>query len=57
MLALHVDNLILAYRNDDFWAGFIQTFVTDNCKMNNLDEVSQFIGVVTALLTVLRNLK
>jgi hypothetical protein len=45
MLALHVDDLILAYQNDAVLAAFIQFFAQDDCKMNDLGEVSQFIGV------------
>ena len=45
MLATHVDDLALAYRNDLALAFFIQFFAEHNCVMNDLGEISQFLGI------------
>ena len=45
MLATHVDDLALAYRNDLALAYFIQFFAEHNCVMNDLGEISQFLGI------------
>jgi len=45
MLAVHVDDLILAYRTQQALDHFIQFFAQDTCTMNDLGEVSQFLGV------------
>ena len=57
MLALHVDDLILAYRNKQVLVHFIRFFAKDKCKMNDLGEVSQFIGVEIHRDTVMKILK
>ena len=45
MLALHVDDLILAYRSEQLLSHFIRFLAKDECKMNDLGEISLFIGV------------
>jgi hypothetical protein len=45
MLDTHVDDLALAYRNDLVLACLIQFFAYDNCVMNDLGGISQFLGI------------
>ena len=45
ILATHVDDLALAYRNDASLAAFKQFFDANQCTMNDLGEISQFLGI------------
>ena len=45
ILATHVDDLALAYRNDLALTSFKQCFAAHNCIMNDLGEISQFLGI------------
>jgi hypothetical protein len=45
ILATHVDDLALAYRDDSCLTSFKQFFAAHDCIMNDLGEISQFLGI------------
>lgn len=44
ILVTHVDDLVLAYGYDSALTSFKQFFLASNCIINDLGEVSQFLG-------------
>ena len=45
ILATHVDDLALAYRNDSSLETFKQFFADHHCTMNDIGEIAQFLGI------------